>query len=618
MHGEPYWINPFEGEQVSLLDPTEEIEQSDVDLFDFSDMLDSKPVGWTDEAWKDYISGLVPSDDKELGEYSIIYFATAYLSHHLGNAFAPAHYELCHHLQQNKTRKRVLWLFPREHAKTTFFTFIFVLWCICYNKKRNIVICSDTQKQAKEFLRNLKTEIVNNSRLLRDFGDLQGRPIPGPNGEPAGKWDEHHVITSNGVQVKIWSPSSQVRGLQFNSTALVEDPETGERYVETQILRPDMVVLDDVLNDKYVQNKDIRDEMEKWLFSAVINALDSDIGDIYIVGTLLHFDDLLSRLWKDQDKTIGWTKRKTPACKIGTDGIPTDILWPHRWPAEKLIERRQQIGSLSFAKEFLLNPREDEAAYFSTEWFKHYTDDSVPDDVAGQWFDAKRLERLPKDMIIVTAIDPNTKEKTTADYTVVMTVGFCPRTRGYYVIAVERSRPTPEQQVMQMIKQALRHGQQYRDDGSGWYHQGFVIETIAYQNSIKYWLKKYANEHGITDARYYERAETGVDKVTRCSVMSPMAEQRRLYFPVGLRTNPVTKETMSWYPMDWLESELNDFPMGGYDDGVDALQRCYSVLIREERKWATSGRYGPKGAEGFNRMLQSHKTLKQYLNEEGF
>ena len=607
---EPFWINPNEYGDVATLEDT-----SDVDLFDFSDLADQCPEGWPEHVWSDCLLDLVPETDKDLAEHSLIYFATAYLSRHLGNRFAPKHYELCNILQDPTPRKRVLWLFPREHAKTTFFTFIYLLWCICYKKKANIVICSDSRAQAQEFLRNIKTELVNNSKLIADFGDLQGRPSPGDD-NTIGKWDEQHIITSNGVQVKIWSPSSQVRGLQFNQTIVVED-EFGERTVETQILRPDLVVLDDILNDKHVKNKDVRDSLEKWLFQAVINALDSEVGDLCIVGTILHFDDLLNRLWKDNEKTLGWVKRKTPACVMGEDGVPKEVLWPGRWPPEKLLERQQQIGSLAFAKEFLLNPREEEAAYFSHEWFQFYADDTVPLEWLDSLWEQRRVVRLPKDLIIVTAIDPNTKDTDKADYTVVMTLGFCPSTRGYYVIEVERTRPSPEQQIMQMIRQALKHGRQYRDDGGGWYHQGFVIETIAYQNSIKYWLKKYTEQHGVTDARYYERAETSVDKTVRCSVMSPMAEQKRLYLPIGMRTNPISKEQTYYYPMQWLQDELNDFPMGSYDDGVDAMQRCYSYLIREERKYAVSGAYGPQALMGFDRMVSSHGTLKQYLNEKG-
>lgn len=626
---QPYWIDPLdflpevdEGPSTATAalddEAAAELAKADVlvDLFDMSDLLAEKPEGWTDEAWQQYLEDVVPASDKELSESSFIYFVFHYLTSHLSNKFSPAHYDLAELLQDPTPRKRILWLFPREHAKTTIVTFAYTLWCICFNKKRNIIICSDAKSAAQEFLRNIKTELVNNDKIRNDFGDLQGRQSP-KSGDLPGKWDEQHIITANGVQVKIWSPNSQVRGLQYNQPEIEED-EWGERRVINRIIRPDLVILDDILNDSHVQNKEARDKLENWFFTAVFNAVDSETGDIVAIGTLLHFDDLLSRLWKDEEKTAGWTKRKTPACVIGDDGVPRDSLWPDRWGPEKLLERRTQIGSLAFAKEFLLNPREDEAAYFRHEWFQFYADHTVPQEWLPDLFDKRQIEPLPRDMLICTGIDPNTKDKDKLDYTVVMTLGFCPTTRGYYVIDVARSRPSPEQQVMEMIRQAMRWGRQYRDDDQGWFHEGFIIETVAYQATIKYWLKKYADMHGLVDAKYYERNEGGVDKTVRCAVMSPMAEQRRLYFPIGVRTNPLSQEKHYCYPYQWLQDELNDFPMGSYDDGVDAMQRCYSRLIREERKYVTRGRYGPSAVDGFERMVASNKTLKQYLNEKGF
>lgn len=543
---------------------------------------------------------------RDIAEYSFIYFVSEYLGSHLTNRFSPAHYELAEVLE-SPGNKRLLWLFPREHAKTTLITFAFTLWCICYRKKRNIVICSDSKEQATEFLRNIKTELENNVKINRDFGDLIGRANRVGRGK--GKWGERHIITSSGTQVKVWSPHSQVRGLQYNQVNTVMLPDGQLASVQT-ILRPDLLIFDDILNDKHVRNLRVRDELYSWLFSAAFNAMDSVTGDIIIVGTILHNDDVLSRLWNDTDRTVGWIKRRTPACRIGNDGIPVDILWPDRWPADKLLKRRHEIGSLAFSREFLLNAEDEGSRYFNYEWFRYYVDGTVPPDICLWLMQNRNIGGLPDDLLLCTAIDPAFKMREMNDYTSVTTLGFSPSQRNYYVLCSWRDRVSPQEQIMEMIRQAQRYSRQLVKDGRGWAHLGFVIETYAAQYAIKSWLKQALQEYGMTDFKIYERAEYGVDKSYRIGGMSPMVEQRRLYFPLGYKVVP---EPQFYHPLAWLEQEMSEFPRSAHDDGVDSLQRAYSVLLKEERRFALQGMYGPSVLSSFDKMIDAYK-LHQYLS----
>jgi hypothetical protein len=215
----------------------------------------------------------------ELAEHSLLYFIITYLTA-AQSAFAEVHYELAEHLQTPTIYghpKRILSLFPREHAKTTLVTFAFVLWCVVYNKKSNIVLVSDTAVQAKEFLRNIKIELSNNELLKNDFGDL----VPKARRSAQEKWDETHIITTNQVQIKVFSPGVQLRGIQRN---VVVTDEQG--VVSTQIQRPDLIILDDILKDQFVRSREQRDDLYKWFFNVMFNAADSNVGDIIVIGTI--------------------------------------------------------------------------------------------------------------------------------------------------------------------------------------------------------------------------------------------------------------------------------------------------------------------------------------------
>lgn len=588
-----YWNPPSDYDAAT--------DSSFVDLLS-EDVANS--LGTNSNEVNEYVNELVPETYKDWGENSFIFFFNHYLSDKKTTVFAPAHYDLARELQVEKESKRILWLFPRGHAKSTIITFGYTLWCICYNKKANIIIGSDSQSQDTEFLRNIKTELETNYKIIEDFGDLVGNKNTG------GKWDEKHIITANNIQVKVTSPNSQVRGHQFNRRSVVWSNELQKNVTITEMIRPDLCILDDILNDKWIKNKDQRDKMEYWLFNALLNALDPNIGDLIVVGTTIHSDDLMNRLWKDEERTTEWTKVRSPACTLGQDGSMENVLWPGLWPELKLQQRRQEIGSVAFAREFLLRPDEESSKLFRMDWLGYYTDYTMPSEMVSMFYD-KGIAPAPRDLLLVTGLDPNAKKKDRNDYTVILTVGFCPRNRSYYIIDSYRDRPTPETMCREMVWQAKKWGKQYREDGGGWVHLGFVVETIAFQESISYWLKKEMDIQGVTEGRIWRREEN-IDKDVRNAGMSPMVEQGRLFFPIGWKHNEHTNTQHVTHPMGWLEEELDEYP-GAYDDGVDALQRCYSVLLKEEKRFIHSGIYSPSVLDEFNHMLDAYAHQKKYV-----
>ena len=106
---------------------------------------------------------------------------------------------------------------PREHGKSTVFTFGDPLCDICCDKRKFIMIISDSRKQAIGFTLPILLELETNTRILHDFGDMKGRP-----------WSRGDFVTSAGVRVLARGRGEKVRGLknrQFRpDKALVDDP----------------------------------------------------------------------------------------------------------------------------------------------------------------------------------------------------------------------------------------------------------------------------------------------------------------------------------------------------------------------------------------------------------
>src|SRR6185437_5503602 len=132
---------------------------------------------------------------------------------------------------------------PREHAKSTVVSVIFPLYCICYKKRRFIVLISDTQPQAALQLAAVKEEIENNDELRKDFGDLAGDK----------KWDVNDCRTSTGITIVVRGAGQSLRGLRY------------------RMWRPDLVICDDLENEEAVENPETREKLIRWFKGTVMN-----------------------------------------------------------------------------------------------------------------------------------------------------------------------------------------------------------------------------------------------------------------------------------------------------------------------------------------------------------
>ncbi|EGT5658488.1 phage terminase large subunit [Citrobacter braakii] len=166
---------------------------------------------------------------------------------------------------------------PRGEAKSTLVSQLFVLWNIIRGAKRYPVIIMDSIDQAYPMLEAIKAELEFNARLKHDFADLcgQGRV-----------WRMGTIVTVNNIKVTVAGSGKKLRGLRHGP------------------YRPDLVVLDDIENDEMVANPEQRDKLHSWLTKTVMPL--GEAGgktDIVYIGTILHYDSVLSRtldnpMWK--------------------------------------------------------------------------------------------------------------------------------------------------------------------------------------------------------------------------------------------------------------------------------------------------------------------------------
>ena len=102
----------------------------------------------------------------------------------------------------SKTGTRTAVAAPRGHAKSTVMSLKNALHAALYGYKRYILLVSDTETQAVGFLDAIKTELEENPRILRDFGEQPGKKT----------WKTSSILLANGCRIDAVGSGQKLRG----------------------------------------------------------------------------------------------------------------------------------------------------------------------------------------------------------------------------------------------------------------------------------------------------------------------------------------------------------------------------------------------------------------------
>src|SRR5687767_9985464 len=105
---------------------------------------------------------------RKKGAPSIEDFGRAYLPHYFQLPGSRMHREVAQLLEKATTERgaRIAVAAPRGHAKSSLVSLTLILWCVCYQLERFIVLFSDTGNQASDLLSHVKKELEGNRRLI--------------------------------------------------------------------------------------------------------------------------------------------------------------------------------------------------------------------------------------------------------------------------------------------------------------------------------------------------------------------------------------------------------------------------------------------------------------------
>ena len=141
---------------------------------------------------------------------------------------------------------------PRSHAKSTVITIIYTLAAILFRNRKFVLLVADTEGQASLFLGQIKHILYSSKELQQLFG----LPTAEEKGLMLEKDTETDVIGKflDGDRFRIIAKGAEqkLRGLMFDGT------------------RPDLIVIDDLMETELVANKDRREKLRKWMYGSLI------------------------------------------------------------------------------------------------------------------------------------------------------------------------------------------------------------------------------------------------------------------------------------------------------------------------------------------------------------
>ena len=164
----------------------------------------------------------------------------------------------------------------------------------------------------------------------------------------------------------------------------------------------DVLVIDDpVKNAEEAYSPVLREKLWDWYQSTAFTRLEPN-GAIILVMTRWHEDDLAGRLLKLEPGL--WEIVSLPALAEADDLLHRaegEALWPERFPAEQLLEKKQAVGSYWWSAMYQQRPVPTEGGFFKRDWLQFYDPEYVPYmDIVVQSWDTAQSKSSASDFVV--------------------------------------------------------------------------------------------------------------------------------------------------------------------------------------------------------------------------
>jgi len=254
----------------------------------------------------DFISSM----DMEISKTSFPYF----FQNVLGMMFPPYMQEW---LESMETTDRTVIICSRDHGKSVFMH-SWVVWNLVFQEPPyQMLYISSNQKQTLVHMREIDRYF--NHPALKKY-------------KPSRGWAIGNIQLTNGNAILERSVGSQIRGLH-----------------------PQEIIIDDPLKEFSLAGIQ---RVTDWFFGDMIPTL-HHTSKLRMIGTPFTYTDIFAQL----EENSAYSVKKYPCL----DSM-NEPLWPERWDFDALMQRKAEIGSLKFTREYLCVPISTGTALFNPEF----------------------------------------------------------------------------------------------------------------------------------------------------------------------------------------------------------------------------------------------------------
>jgi len=419
---------------------------------------------------------------------------------------APFHNEWYNYLQNQfsplkthpEKEKKYLLLWPRGHAKTESTSINYVSWLVGNYPNIHINIVTKTASLAEEILLALITRFENDEKYRNIFGNLKPQ-------DPK-KWTSQELIVARDEISK--NPTLKATGLM--------GPITGGRS--------DLIVCDDIIDEENVRTRLQLEKVSTW-FNKVLYPTLYPWGAVIVIGTRWSYADIYAELLEKWSHDIKQAVQK--------DG---SALWPDYWSLTKLLERRNEIGTIFWNCQYQNDPTSMQGDLLKAEWLHEWDFTPIP---SFEWY---------------AGVDPSLGE---GDYFGIATLAFDRQHNQAYLVDVwAEHMPFPD--ILKHKLPQLHATYKYLK---------IYMETNFWQKILTYLPEL----KGLPIVP----VETVKQKEPRFISMSSHFEAKRIL------VNPLLLTHKSEFWNEWVQ-----FPRGQHDDALDATEIVVkNVIAQPEPAW---------------------------------
>jgi predicted phage terminase large subunit-like protein len=393
--------------------------------------------------------------------------------------------------------KNILLVAPPGHLKTSACTIAYPLFRLTEDPNMKILIVNEVLDNSKGFLREIKAHIMQNEKFREKYGH----------------WDINaHAWTEERIQI----PRTEIR----------KEPSIAAASVLGTVVstHPNLIICDDPCSNRNTQTPSQREKVISWFKKDLLPRLDDDDGQMIVIMTRWHQDDLAGFISGDPGYT-DWKVINLAAEWTDENGNHR-ILFPDKFSKKKLARIKGKLGTGAYNLLYLSDPAGNDGADFKLSWI-----------------DSGMYDRLPEDLTVFAGIDLAIGQRQKNARFAYIAIGLDGK-GDVYIIDGYRDRIP----FITQLKTAKRINHLHHPNL-------IVVETNAYQSAFPESLRTDPETRQLP----LKDQNTQGDKDARLRGLAPLFENGIIRLP---------KNGGAW--KDHLIEELLHFPNGS-KDMLDAL-----------------------------------------------